>query len=175
MKASVILSIVWLIIFLLTCKTNIAENFWGKGRSVIGKEYYRFITAGLLHTNIIHVLGNVYMILWLGKRYESYIGSWKYLSIGGVGAILTSFIFLCIYNNAQSSYGGSAVVYTIAGFILVSQFVNLQFPVLDQKWMVFYLLIYNIPILTNMGWGTVTYHIIALSLGVVVGALEKLI
>ena len=45
MKASVILSIVWLIIFLLTCKTNIAEKLWGKGRIVIGKEYYRFIIA----------------------------------------------------------------------------------------------------------------------------------
>ena len=89
MKGTLALILVWIILWSLTRTTNIAPYLSGKGLSRIGHEYYRLITAGLTHTNFIHLLVNVLAMFWVGYLYEGHLGSGRFLAIGVVCAVLT--------------------------------------------------------------------------------------
>ena len=65
-KAAVTLSAIWFMVFVLSKVTAIDTVLCGKGMDVIGNEYWRFLTAGFIQTNLIHTLGNIYLILWSG-------------------------------------------------------------------------------------------------------------
>ena len=70
-KASSILVFIWLVLHALAHRTDIELLLCGKGINVIGIEYWRFLTAGFVQTNPIHTLGNVYLISWLGMKYDT--------------------------------------------------------------------------------------------------------
>lgn len=57
-KATVAISAIWFVVFALSRVTAIDTVLSGKGMNVIGNEYWRFLTAGFVQTNLIHTLGN---------------------------------------------------------------------------------------------------------------------
>lgn len=170
-RASLVLSAIWLSVFLLTHVTDVASVLCGKGIRIISNEYYRFFTAGLVHTNLVHTLGNIYLILWLGNKYENSIGSFRFLCIGFVGSALSYFIFSLIYKNAISSAGGSGYWYALAGYILAQQFLVSGFTKSGQKWLILYVLVFLSisPITPGMAKGAAIFHVIAFVLGVCMG------
>ncbi len=171
MPVSIAIILVWLVIWILvSCNKNVLPLLEGKGISQIGNQYYRFFTAGLTHTNAIHLLANVCAMLWIGFLYENRIGSIRYLIIGVICAVLSQIIFLSIYRNAAGSFGGSVYNYALCGFgltmqLLVPVFPKMAFGTWSGNWLIVYLIAGNIPVLSFMNVTTLMIHLIAFAVG----------
>ena len=170
-KATIAIFAIWFAVFVLSKVTAIDTVLSGKGMNVIGNEYWRFLTAGFVQTNLIHTLGNIYLICWLGMRYEKVLGSSRFFIIGFIGSVIAYLVFSFVYKNAVSSVGGSGYWYALVGYILMQQLLTPGFPVVGRKWMLIYALVF-LPIVPNVLWlnaSSAVFHVIAFAAGVVMG------
>jgi rhomboid protease GluP len=93
---------------------------WGanNGPFTIGGEYWRLITAGFVHANILHIAFNMWGLWNLGHLSERLFGKWQtaaiYLLTGIGGALLS-----IAYDHHRSEVGASGAIFGIAGAILV--------------------------------------------------------
>ena len=93
---------------------------WGAnyGPLTIGGEYWRLITAGFVHANILHIAFNMWGLWNLGLLSERLFGKWQtaaiYLLTGIGGALLS-----IAYNHHRLEVGASGAIFGIAGAILV--------------------------------------------------------
>lgn len=171
MPITALICIAWIIIWMLVVSNkNILPALGAKGLKQIGNQYYRFFTAGLTHTNIVHLLANVCAMFWGGYLYENHIGSIKFLFVGLVCAVVSQVFFSAIYSNATESFGGSGYIFALCGFGLVMQFLVSDFPKIEfgtwsGNWLIFYLILINIPVLSFMNVTTFVFHLIAFVLG----------
>jgi membrane associated rhomboid family serine protease len=53
------------------------------------KEYYRFLTSGLIHASFIHWFFNMFTFYFAGNSIEYYIGGWHLLAILILGIVLS--------------------------------------------------------------------------------------
>ena len=170
-KVTVTLSAIWFAVFALSKVMPIDTMLCGKGIKVIGNEYWRFLTAGFVQTNLIHTLGNIYLFCWLGMRYEKIVGSSWFFIVGFIGSAAAYLVFSFIYKYALSSVGGSGYWYALVGYILLQQLLIADFPVVGQKWMLIYALVF-LPIIPNLLWldkSSAMFHGIAFAVGTVIG------
>jgi len=173
MPAAVSIILVWLAVWLLTLfSEHAASVLCGRGIAIIDNEYYRFLTASFVHTDVIHLLVNASAMFWIGYLYERRVGSLKFLAVGAVCAVLTQFVFLCVFRNAEMSVGGSALNYVLCGFALMLQrlipdFPKMKFGKWSGNWLIIYLIAANIPLLAFMDATTVIMHAIAFAFGVI--------
>ena len=170
-KATAVLSTIWLVVFALSKIAGVDAILSGKGINVIGNEYWRFLTAGFVQTNLIHTLGNIYLICWLGMKYEKLLGSSRFFIIGFIGSAIAYLVFSFVYKNAVSSVGGSGYWYALVGYILMQQLLTPEFPVVGRKWMLIYALVF-LPVVPNVLWlntSSAVFHGIAFAAGVVMG------
>lgn len=174
-KASSILVIVWLVMYILAQSTDMDLLLCGKGSNIIGLEKWRFFTAGFVQTNLIHVLGNIYLMYWLGTKYEKEIGSLRFFTIGFIGSAVTYLVYSVIFPNAVNCVGGSAYWYALAGYILNQQIRKTKFAKSGQKWLIIYALVFLpvIPIIPGMNFGTVVFHVTAFAFGMIGGFIPK--
>ena len=170
-KATTALAVIWFAVYVLSKVTNIDTILCSKGMNHIGNQYWRFLTAGFVQNNLIHVLGNIYLMIWLGTRYENIVGSSRFFILGFIGSAIAYFVFCCIYKNATYSIGGSGYWYALAGYILIQQIRVPGFTVIGQKWMLIYALVFLpvIPIIPGMNMSTAVFHTLAFVTGVVLG------
>jgi membrane associated rhomboid family serine protease len=163
---------VWIVIWALVKVGNALPALTGKGFSQIGNQYYRFVTAGLTHVHVLHLIANVCAMFWLGYLYEEHMGSVKFLLVGFVCAVVCQVIFLAIYHNSTGSYGGSTYNFALCGFGLAMQFLSPGFPRIalgtwSGNWLAVYMVVGNIPLMSFMNLTTLIVHAIAFALGVV--------
>ncbi len=161
---------VWIAIWIAVTVKNVSPFLSGKGIAKIGNEYYRIYTAGLTHTNLIHLLVNVSAMFWAGYLYEGHIGSVKFLLVGTICAVIAQFLFICIYRNTDGSIGGSVYIFALCGFCLTSQLLSPNFPELrlgtwGGNWLAVYLIASNIPILFAPDLSALVIHGIAFAIG----------
>ena len=168
---SVIICLVWIVVWIFVVSNNsILPALCGKGIRQIGNQYYRLFTAGLVHTNIVHMIANVCAMLWIGYLYEKHLGSVKFLLVGVICAVACQVIFLAIYSNATENFGGSGYNFALCGFalamqLLVPDFPKLTFGTWSGNWLIIYLIASNIPVLSFMNITTTVFHIIAFAVG----------
>lgn len=92
---------------------------WGAnyGPLTIGGEYWRLVTAGFVHANILHIAFNMWGLWNLGRMSERLFGKWQtsliYLLTGVGGALLS-----IAYNHHRLEVGASGAIFGIAGAIL---------------------------------------------------------
>jgi rhomboid protease GluP len=92
---------------------------WGAnfGPLTIGGEYWRLVTAGFLHSGILHILFNMWCLWSLGQLAERLFGKWQtfliYLLTGIGGALLS-----VAYNHQRLEVGASGAIFGIAGALL---------------------------------------------------------
>ncbi len=170
MPATIGIMVLWVILYILNLFWSISPHLCGKGISKIDGEYYRFFTAGLIHTHWPHLLINCSAMLWVGYLFERRLGSWQFLLIAVLCAVAAQVIFLCIFCNAQGSIGGSCYPYALCGFGLVMSFLIPDFPKIrlgtwSGNWLAVYLIGANFPILPFMDWTAAVFHGIAFLLG----------
>ena len=170
-KASSILVFVWLVMYVLAQRTDLDLLLCAKGSNTVGMELWRFFTASFVQTNLFHTLGNVYLIYWLGTKYEKEIGSFRFFTIGFMGSAVTYIVYSLIFPNAVNCVGGSAYWYALAGYILNHQIRIPTFTKSGQKWLIIYALVFLpiVPIIPGMNFGTMVFHVTAFVLGMIAG------
>lgn len=92
---------------------------WGGNFSPasLSGQYWRWVTAGFVHGNLMHIGFNMWCLWSLGQLSEKLFGSWitaaVYVLTGVGGAMLSSF-----WNPARLEIGASGAIFGIAGAIL---------------------------------------------------------
>ncbi len=170
MPATICILVIWIALFLANQCWSISHSLCGKGIAKIDGDYYRFFTAGLVHTNWIHLLVNGSALFWIGCLYEHRLGSLQFLFIGIICAVVSQVIFLSIFRNAEVSLGGSCYNFALCGFALMLSVLNPEFPQIklgtwSGNWLGIYLIGANIPFLPFMDWTVIVIHAIAFTLG----------
>jgi len=93
---------------------------WGAnwGPLTLSGDYWRLVTAGFLHGNIIHIATNMWCLWSLGPICERFFGKWQTVAIyllTGVGGALLSIA----YNPERMEVGASGAVFGIVGALIV--------------------------------------------------------
>jgi membrane associated rhomboid family serine protease len=84
------------------------------GPSVADGEWYRIVTGGFLHANLIHVGFNMFILYRLGQALEPALGRGRFLLVYFVSLLGGSFGVLLIDPN-QFTVGASGAVFGIMG------------------------------------------------------------
>lgn len=77
---------------------------------ILAGEYWRFLSVGLVHANIWHLLINMMSLYALGKALEPYMKRWKYLVLL-VGSTVGSAAFLFVVQGNVLAVGISGGLY----------------------------------------------------------------
>ncbi len=80
------------------------------------QEYYRMITGGFLHANLLHLLFNCYALYVLGSQVESFMGKGKYFLIYFFSLLISSLMSITFSDYA--SIGASGAIFGLMGSLL---------------------------------------------------------
>ena len=80
-------------------------------------EFYRLFTCMFLHSNIYHLLLNMYALYIIGPQVEKYYGRLRYSFIYLISGLLGS-LFSCVFMSATSySLGASGAIFGLLGSV----------------------------------------------------------
>jgi membrane associated rhomboid family serine protease len=89
--------------------TSIDKNFAGLPADFdFNHEYYRFVTSMFLHTGLLHLFFNCYLIYLIGPALEGMLGRWRFLALyfgAGIGGSALSYVM------NQGGEGASGAVF----------------------------------------------------------------
>jgi rhomboid protease GluP len=88
------------------------------GPLTLSGQWWRLVSSAFVHIELVHLATNMFLLYFVGKRLEPFIGSGLFLLIYlGCGA--TGDLAVLAANPQSASYGASAAVAAIAGALLV--------------------------------------------------------
>ena len=92
---------------------------WGANYSPLTKngEWWRLLTSTFLHGGLIHLIANMYGLLFVGFFLEPLLGRKKYLAVYLLTGILASVASICWY-DATVSVGASGAIFGLYGIFL---------------------------------------------------------
>lgn len=76
-------------------------------------EFWRLLTAGFLHADLLHLLVNMYSLNIIGTQIETFVGKKKYLVIY-LGSIITGTLLSSVVTNSLS-LGASGAIFGLLG------------------------------------------------------------
>ena len=118
-KVLVILNVLIYIFGILaevTGKVDIYTTFALNGMLVKSGQFYRLITCGFLHADILHLLCNMYSLNIIGTQMESFIGKKKFLTVY-LTSLITGSLLSSIINTGWS-VGASGAIFGLLGSLL---------------------------------------------------------
>ena len=77
-------------------------------------EYWRIVTSGFLHENLLHIGFNMYLLYILGQMLEPALGSFKFAVIYGV-SLLTGSLGALLVTPHSPTVGASGAVFGLMG------------------------------------------------------------
>src|SRR5215218_5120134 len=83
-------------------------------------EYWRLITGGFLHSGILHIGFNMYILYWLGTMLEPSLGHARFVALYFASLVAGSFGALLLDPNAVT-VGASGAVFGLMGAAFVLQ------------------------------------------------------
>lgn len=83
-------------------------------------EYWRLITAGFLHGNLIHLAVNMLSLYWLGIPLERILGRGRMLTIYLLSLVGASVAVLMLSAPVTLTVGASGAVYGLMGALLAT-------------------------------------------------------
>jgi membrane associated rhomboid family serine protease len=92
---------------------------WGPAID-IGHDYWRLVTAGFLHSGLLHIGFNMYILYWLGTMLEPALGHARFLALYFTSLLAGSFGALLLSPNAVT-VGASGAVFGLMGAAFVMQ------------------------------------------------------
>ena len=122
------------------------------GQGVAHGEYWRIVTSGFLHENLLHIGFNMYILYILGQMLEPALGSFKFAVIYGV-SLLTGSLGALLVTPHSLTVGASGAVFGVMGAAAVEMRAR-QIPVL-QSWvggLILINLIFSFTI-SGISWG----------------------
>lgn len=165
---------VWLLFWLVELKFDLSSSMSCKGLNVIGSQYYRFVSALLLHKDFLHFLTNALAVYWVCVYLEAQVSPGKLMLFALLAGAGSNLVFSAIYQDS-SSLGGSPLVFALIGLIVALQLRKPEIPRFQLgtwygNWTLAYTVLANLPLLDASG-STVVIHTLALAIGGVTGFL----
>ena len=90
------------------------------GPDVAEGDYWRLVTAGFLHSGLLHIGFNMYILYWLGTMLEPSLGHARFLALYLASLLAGSFGALLISPDART-VGASGAVFGLMGAAFVMQ------------------------------------------------------
>jgi membrane associated rhomboid family serine protease len=90
------------------------------GPAVADGDYWRLVTSGFLHSGLLHIGFNMYILYWLGTMLEPSLGHARFLALYLASLISGSFGALVLDPNALT-VGASGAVFGLMGAAFVMQ------------------------------------------------------
>ena len=115
-----ILLIINFIVFLLSILfgsdfiINVGSNY---KPYVLNGQFYRLITSGFIHIDLIHFLCNMYALYVIGPQIENFFGKVKYLLIY-FGSIIIASLLSLVFLKEGISFGASGAIFGLLGSLL---------------------------------------------------------
>jgi rhomboid protease GluP len=84
---------------------------------VLNGQVWRLITSTFLHFSIMHILGNMIVLIYIGSLLEGKLGKWNYLILyllAGICASITS----VVWNDHGIMAGASGAIFGLFGILL---------------------------------------------------------
>jgi membrane associated rhomboid family serine protease len=91
----------------------IEEGVLDRGDIAFNHQYWRLVTAGFLHVNLIHIAFNMYLLYLLGLMLEPALGTARFVAIYFTALLAGSFGALLA--TAAASLGASGAVFGLMG------------------------------------------------------------
>lgn len=172
MKCSYIWTIIWVVFYLIGLKFDLSSLLACKGGNIINGEYYRYFTGLFLHVNVIHLIINCIGIYWVGHFLNGKVNDWKLFVFSFVCATIAN-VFFSLYAKESISVGGSLVIFSLIGLIIVLQVFRKELPSFNPKsiaesWILGYAIFGNIPLFSG-NISTLVIHVISLIVGILFG------
>ena len=102
-------------------RSTVFQDFALYGPAVdVGHDYYRLITSGFLHSGLLHIGFNMYILYWLGTMLEPSLGHVRFLALYFTSLVCGSFGALLVSPNAVT-VGASGAVFGLMGAAFVMQ------------------------------------------------------
>jgi membrane associated rhomboid family serine protease len=77
-------------------------------------DYWRLVTSGFLHLDILHVASNMYVLYWVGRLLEPAIGRQRFIAIYFTGLLAGSFGVFIVSPLSQTA-GASGAIFGLMG------------------------------------------------------------
>lgn len=141
-----------------------------KVKVFIDGEWWRLFLHMYLHAGVLHMVFNVYALLFAGKVVEKKIGSFLYLLLYHVIAVVNA-IIMCLIFPDSTSVGASAGIFGIIGIVCVMKWKkdNICNETL-KKGEFIYIIVFSVLSLL-LGLESFVTHFVALVFGIIVGLL----
>jgi membrane associated rhomboid family serine protease len=105
-------------VFTLTGETNnswlLNHGFLAAPQIEVLHQYYRLLTSGFLHLDILHIAMNMYVLFWVGRLLEPAIGRARFLAIYFTG-LLAGSLGVMIAAPLDGSAGASGAIFGLMG------------------------------------------------------------
>ncbi|HEX3874587.1 MAG TPA: rhomboid family intramembrane serine protease [Solirubrobacteraceae bacterium] len=85
----------------------------------VSHQYWRLVTAGFLHENLLHIGFNMYLLYVLGQMLEPALGKVKFVAIYTVALLFGSAGAMVGVSQYSASLGASGAVFGLAGAAIV--------------------------------------------------------
>ena len=92
---------------------------WGPAVD-IDHEYWRLVTSGFMHSGILHILFNMYVLYWLGTMLEPSLGHVRFVALYFASLLSGSFGALLL-SPEKFTVGASGAVFGLMGAAFVFQ------------------------------------------------------
>lgn len=115
-KALILINVIFYIIAILNNKYDLYTMFALNGNLVKNGEFYRLVTCGFLHADIIHLICNMYSLNIIGTQIESFIGKKKFLFVYFISLVTGSMLSGVL--NVGWSVGASGAIFGLLGSLL---------------------------------------------------------
>jgi membrane associated rhomboid family serine protease len=90
------------------------------GPAVDQGDYWRLVTSGFLHSGLLHIGFNMYILYWLGTMLEPSLGHGRFIALYLTSLLAGSFGALLVSPNAVT-VGASGAVFGLMGAAFVMQ------------------------------------------------------
>jgi membrane associated rhomboid family serine protease len=77
-------------------------------------DYWRLVTSGFLHLDILHVASNMYVLYWVGRLLEPAIGRQRFIAIYFTG-LLAGSLGVFIVSPLSQTAGASGAIFGLMG------------------------------------------------------------
>jgi membrane associated rhomboid family serine protease len=98
---------------------SVVDSFALRGASVASGEWYRLLTGGFLHAELLHIGFNMLLLFFLGRLLEPALGTGRFLALYFASLFAGAFGALILTNPLVPTLGASGAVFGLAGAAFV--------------------------------------------------------
>ena len=162
------LTMAYILNFLAGCQGILGQ--WGSmsfEKAILNGQVWRCVTHIYLHAGLIHMVMNMLALMVAGKYVEKKYGSVWYVLFFHAAAIIDAIITALIFPG--ESVGASAGIFAVIGILVILIFKK---QITIKKAEIIYLIVFFVLSLV-LGAESLVIHLLALAIGLTVGALMK--